>query len=308
MTSEYKSHYSVMSTNFEQYLKDNIENKAPKLADMTFGAGGHTFMMNRVFPKAKIYSVDQDPDALKNGHSKIKENSLEEQINLLTMNFESFPDWCNQNNQSDFDGIIADLGVSSHHFDKYERGFSFREDAPLDMRMNNADSDQETAAELIARLDEEELANVIFKYGEERLSRRIAKGIKDFESEKPLETTKELENICFHAYPPKQRHKGAHPATRTFQALRIAVNRELEVLENTIAKWFDLLAPGGVLMIISFHSLEDRIVKHSFKDIFQNDKNIAKILTKRPELPSEDELSENPRSRSAKLRVIKKTN
>ena len=192
------------------------------------------------------------------------------------------------------------------HFDKFDRGFSFREDAPLDMRMNYNDESIYTGAEFLNKADEEEIANIIFKYGEERLSRRIARGVVEFRQTKPIETTKELENIVFHAYPARQRHGRIHPATKTFQAIRIFVNRELEVLENTLEKLYDLLAPNGVLQVISFHSLEDRITKHKFKEIFQCNKNTAKILTKKPIYPSEREITENSRSRSAKLRVMQR--
>ena len=214
----------------------------------------------------------------------------------------------NQKDHSDkkLDGIVMDLGVSSHHFDDFERGFSFREDAFLDMRMNQDKGEFYTASEVLNELDEESLANMIFKYGEERYSRRIAKAIVSFRREQRLERTKDLENICFHAYPANLRHKKIHPATKTFQALRIFVNRELEVLENSLENMFHLLSPGGVLAVISFHSLEDRIVKHKFKEIFQSDKNAAKIITKKPIYPSEQELEENSRSRSAKLRLLQK--
>ena len=225
------------------------------------------------------------------------------------MNYEEFPSWIEANKpELKFHGILMDLGVSSHHFDKFDRGFSFREDAPLDMRMDFQNERLYTAAEVLNTFDEEDIADIIFKYGEERLSRRIAKNIVEARSDKKIETTKELENICFHAYPVSQRHKKTHPATKTFQALRIFVNRELEVLENTLEKLYDLLLPGGVLAVISFHSLEDRIAKHKFKEIFQINKKTAKILTKKPVYPSESELSENSRSRSAKLRVLQKLN
>ncbi|MCT4642505.1 MAG: 16S rRNA (cytosine(1402)-N(4))-methyltransferase RsmH [Bacteriovoracaceae bacterium] len=301
---EYKSHYSVMYRECLGFLAaDSSSNRV--YADMTFGAGGHTSMLASSSETAHVYSTDQDPDALENGKNILKEKNLDKRVTLLNMNFESFPSWVAKNNpELRFDGILMDLGVSSHHFDSFERGFSFREDAPLDMRMNYSDDSIPTAANLLNEMDEEDLANLIYKYGEERLSRRIAANIVEKRTQKRIETTKELEDICFHAYPKHQRHKGVHPATRTFQALRIAVNRELDVLESTIEKLFSILKPGGRLAIISFHSLEDRIVKHKFKEIFQNDKNIAKILTKRPLVPTEEELEENKRSRSAKLRVI----
>ncbi len=304
MSFDYKKHYSVQFNECIDFLyMDSAEE--PVFADMTFGAGGHSMGLALKNDKATVYSVDQDPDALENGAKVLKENNLESRVNLLAMNFESFADWAIEKGLK-FDGIMADLGVSSHQFDKFDRGFSFREDAMLDMRMNYKDEEEETAADILNNYSEEEIANILYTYGEERLSRRIAANIIEFRKEKRLETTKELEDICFHAYPKSQRHKGTHPATRTFQALRIAVNRELEVLENSLEKWFSILKPNGTLAIISFHSLEDRIVKHKFKEIFQTDKTSAKILTKRPLIPTEEEIEENRRSRSAKLRVIQK--
>lgn len=307
--AEYKSHYSVMLKDCMAFLNDAAKNKTPQsLADMTFGAGGHTMAMAKAFSQSKVYSTDQDPEALANGEKILKEQKLWDQVTLLNMNFENFPSWANANLEKGLDGIIMDLGVSSHHFDSFERGFSFREDAPLDMRMACDNDEIPTAAWHLNNLEEEEIANIIFNYGEDRLSRRIARKICEERLKAPIETTKQLENICFHAYPPNMRHKRPHPATRTFQALRIHVNEELRVLEDTLPKLYDLLADDGQLMVISFHSLEDRIVKRTFKDIFQSDKNAAKILTKRPLTPSDEELEENPRSRSAKLRVIQKVN
>lgn len=203
-------------------------------------------------------------------------------------------------------GILMDLGVSSHQFDKMERGFSFRADAPLDMRMNYGDPNTPTAADLLNSLSEKEIADLIFQYGEDRLSRKIAARICEQREKKKIETTGEIENICFHAYPPNQRHGGIHPATRTFQALRIAVNDELRVLENTLPKLLPYLAQGGVLAVISFHSLEDRIVKHTFKEIVEKEDFPATILTKKPLTATEEELSENSRSRSAKLRLLQR--
>src|SRR5690606_34820237 len=183
---------------------------------------------------------------------------------------------------------------------------SFRGDAPLDMRMNYGDSSIPTAADLLNTMSEKDIADMIFKYGEERLSRRIAQRIVEFRQTKKLETTQELEDICFHAYPAKERHGRIHPATRTFQALRIAVNAELTVLENTLPKLLPFLAEGGVLAVISFHSLEDRIVKHTFKEIVEKEDFSATILTKKPMTATEEELSQNSRSRSAKLRLLQR--
>lgn len=307
--TSYSSHYSVMLRDVLRFFREELPKGASGwLADMTFGAGGHTLSIAETFPSIKVQSVDQDPEAFANGQKIIREKSLERQVFLDKMNFSSFPEWSREKHpEKRYLGIVMDLGVSSHHFDSFERGFSFREEAPLDMRMACDDDSAPTAAWVLNNLSEEEIANIIFEYGEERLSRKIARKIVEERSKSPIATTKELENICFHAYPPHLRHKKTHPATRTFQALRIYVNEELKVLEDTLPKLYDLLEEEGILQVISFHSLEDRIVKRTFKDIFQTEKNAAKILTKRPLTPSEEELSENPRSRSAKLRVIKKT-
>jgi 16S rRNA (cytosine1402-N4)-methyltransferase len=276
-------------------------------ADLTFGAGGHTFALSDHIAGSTVYSVDQDPDALKNGEENIIHRGKVGSVKLLPMNFVEFPEWCEQNQmQQKFGGILMDLGVSSHQFDKMERGFSFRADAPLDMRMNHGDNSKSTAADLLNTLSEKEIADLLFTYGEERLSRRIAAKICELRMTKKIETTSELEDICFHAYPAKDRHQKTHPATRSFQALRIAVNDELRVLENTIPKLLPYLSEGGVLAIISFHSLEDRIVKHTFKEILEKQDFPVTILTKKPLTATEEELSINSRSRSAKLRILQR--
>jgi 16S rRNA (cytosine1402-N4)-methyltransferase len=308
MENQYTKHYSVLFKESLDAMKVGMgDDESPILADMTFGGGGHSCAMAQLSEKVKVFSVDQDPDALENGFKIIKEKKLENNLILTKMNYEQFPSWIRENHpELKLNGILMDLGVSSHHFDQFDRGFSFREDAFLDMRMDYKNEKLYTAAEVLNTFDEEDIANIIFKYGEERLSRRIAKNIIEFREKEKLDRTKQLEDIVFHSYPKHQRHGRAHPATRTFQALRIFVNRELEVLENTLQELFDILAPGGTLAVISFHSLEDRIAKHKFREIFQTDKKIAKILTKKPIYPSEEEIAENSRSRSAKLRIIQK--
>jgi 16S rRNA (cytosine1402-N4)-methyltransferase len=306
--TEYLSHYSVMLKECLEALE--LGSKASGslvFADLTFGAGGHTFALSDQLSGSTVYSTDQDPDALKNGEENIRHRGKKESVHLLAMNFQEFPQWCEENQMhGKFAGILMDLGVSSHQFDKMERGFSFRADAPLDMRMNYGDKNTPTAADLLNSLSEKEIADVLFNYGEERLSRRIATKIVDFRETKNIETTGELEDICFHAYPVKERHGRIHPATRSFQALRIAVNAELTVLENTLPKLLPYLAEGGVLAVISFHSLEDRIVKHTFKEIVEKEDFPATILTKKPLTATEEELSQNSRSRSAKLRLLQR--
>ena len=303
---EYKKHYSVLKKESLDYLTHSGELDSGIFAAMTFGAGGHTCSLAQMNPKYQVYSVDQDPDALKNGENKISKLSLNSQVKLHAMNFESFPAYIEKNEKEiKFDGILLDLGVSSHHFDNGERGFSFRFEAELDMRMDKGNFGTQTAAELLNSLDEEEIADIFWTYGEERFSRKIAANIVEKRKEKPIVTTKDLEDIIFHTYPKKMRFGKTHPATRCFQALRIVVNRELEVLENIIPNAVSLLKSGGRLVIISFHSLEDRIVKHRFKFLAKEEK-IVKILTKKPITPGEEELGENNRSRSAKLRVVVK--
>lgn len=307
MTEKYFAHYSVFHREILEYLVATNGNTNKVYADMTFGAGGHTMALATSAEGVKVYSVDQDPDAIANGNKILAENKLENSVILIHTNFENFPKWIQENHPNQkFSGILMDLGVSSHHFDCAERGFSFRSDGELDMRMN-PDSGEISAKEVIATYREEDLADIFFSYGEERYSRRIAAEIVNKRTNYPIRTTKDLENLIFHCYPKAQRFGKTHPATRVFQALRIYVNRELEVLNNTIQALYDLLDDNARLAIISFHSLEDRIVKHKFKEILQNPKNLAKIITKRPILPSEDELEENKRSRSAKLRIIEKS-
>ena len=306
--NEYKSHYSVLFKEcIDAFKQANPEKQKRIFADMTFGAGGHSIGTALNIEDCTVYSVDQDPDAIENGLKKIKENEVEGRVILNKMNFEQFPGFIKENHPDlKFDGILMDLGVSSHHFDKFERGFSFREDAFLDMRMDFENDKLYTAAEVLNQFDEEDIANIIFKYGEEKFSRKIARNIIERRAKENIERTKQLEDIVFHSYPKHLRHKKIHPATKTFQALRIFVNRELEVLENTIEELFNLLDTRGVLAVISFHSLEDRIAKHKFKEIFQTNKNTAKILTKKPIYPTEEEVKENSRSRSAKLRLLQK--
>jgi 16S rRNA (cytosine1402-N4)-methyltransferase len=199
------------------------------------------------------------------------------------------------------DGVLFDLGVSSPQFDEAARGFSFQTDGPLDMRMDQ--SAATTAADIVNRTDEADLANIIFQFGEERYSRRIARAIVRARMSRPLHSTRELVSVIEGAVPGHYRHGRIHCATRTFQALRIAVNEELEQLEPALRDAADVLAPGGRLCAISFHSLEDRIVKHTFRSLAG--KKLI-VLTKRPQLPTEEEINRNPRSRSAKLRVAER--
>lgn len=303
MSQQYGSHYSVMLNECIDFLpkfeKDSI------FVDGTFGGGGHSFAIAEKFPNIKIFGIDQDISAIENGHKNITQKNLSDQIELVHLNFSEFPVWFKKNHpDKKVNALLIDLGVSSHQFDTPERGFSFRFDAELDMRMNQESS--LTAKEIINEFDEEEISDILYQLGEERFSRTIAKNILEKRQEAPINTTKELEDIIFHSYPKKYRFGRTHPATKSFQALRIYVNQELKVLEDSIETFWDLLDENGRLLAISFHSLEDRIVKHKFREIFHKDKKTAKILTKRPLIAGEKELELNARSRSAKLRVIEK--
>lgn len=254
--------------------------------DLTVGGGGHSRLILEAAPDTKITAIDQDEDALTAAENNLAEYGS--RVSFVRSNFAvyEFP-------SATFDGIIADLGVSSYHLDNPERGFSFRHEAELDMRMDRRRS--RTAAEVINHWDEVELADIFFKYGEERLSRRIAKRIVE---NRPFHTTTELAEAISYCVPKKYRYGRIHPATRVFQALRIVVNDELNSLETLLEKAPNALVNGGKIAIISFHSLEDRIVKHAFKD-----SPLLKVLTKKPITAEDEEISNNPRARSAKLRI-----
>ncbi len=303
---DYGEHVSVLKDEVVEAFNENLlDNDC--IVDLTFGAGGHTTAFASLDKPTRVISFDQDPDALKNGYAYLEKNNLH-QVNLVDSNFEKFPDFFNDNKielkiESGVKGILMDLGVSSHHFDDRTRGFSFRGDADLDMRMNNREG--LSAKDIVNDFEEEVLAMIFKDYGEERFADRIAAEIAEKRSAAPIETTKDLENIIFHCYPKKMRFGKTNPSTRCFQALRIAVNRELEILSDIIPRLIDPLAHHGKLAIISFHSLEDRIVKHAFKALAKQRTDV-KILTKKPIIPTISEIKLNPRSRSAKLRFIER--
>jgi 16S rRNA (cytosine1402-N4)-methyltransferase len=257
--------------------------------DATVGGGGHSRLILEAMPDVQVTALDQDEQAI--AAAQLKLADFGDRVQFHATNFADYDP-----GDQLFDGILADLGVSSAQFDIPERGFSFRHEAALDMRM---DQRQElTAADLINTWEEVKIADVIYRYGEERLSRQIARRIVE---RRPFETTTALSDTIFHAVPRSYRYGRIHPATRTFQALRIAVNRELQVLETFLGKAPHWLKPGGRLVIISFHSLEDRIVKHTLKESEE-----LKVLTKKPVIAGEEELRVNGRSRSAKLRVAER--
>jgi len=257
--------------------------------DVTVGGGGHSRLILEAAPDIQLTAVDQDGDALAAARKQLA--GFGDQVKFIRSNFVAydFPSGA-------FDGIIADLGVSSYHLDSPERGFSFRHTGDLDMRMDRRQA--LTAADMINQWDEKQLADVFFHYGEERLSRRIARRIVE---KRPFTTTTELAQAIANCVPGKYRHGRIHPATRVFQALRIAVNDELKSLETLLEIAPRSLVPGGRIAIISFHSLEDRLVKHGLRN-----SPLVTVLTKKPIIAQADEIAQNPRSRSAKLRIAHK--
>ncbi|GBO54402.1 rRNA small subunit methyltransferase H [Pseudanabaena sp. lw0831] len=258
--------------------------------DCTVGGGGHSSLILQGAENVRLVAIDLDEMAIAAATEK-----LADYINQVTFWRGNF---CEYKPSADlkFDGILADLGVSSTQFDVAERGFSFRESGDLDMRMDNRQT--LTAAEIINHYKEVELADIFFKLGEERLSRRIARQIVE---KRPFKTTLELANAISACVPASYRHGRIHPATRTFQALRIAVNRELESLEKWLAVSPDWLKTGGKIAVITFHSLEDRIVKHTFRE---DDR--LQVLTKKVIIATDEETRANPRARSAKLRIAQR--
>ncbi len=301
-------------------LAETIELLNPQpgeiFVDATLGLGGHAEKVLSDFAETRVLGIDQDAEAISFARKRLAK--FGSRIEISHRNFSEIKQVLTDLNVESVNGIIADLGVSSLQFDSPERGFSFRFDAPLDMRMN-ADDDTETAADLLATLSEFEIARIIYEYGEERKSRRIASRIVwKREQGEPIETTKQLADLVEKALGRDKKDK-THPATKTFQALRIAVNGELEILERFIRDSVDVLTSGGRLAVLTFHSLEDRIVKQTFQKLAGKcfcpprlpqcqcgATKAVEILTKKPVVPGEVELQENPRARSAKLRACLK--
>ena len=265
-------------------------------ADVTLGGGGHArAILERSAPDGRLIGTDRDPNALEAAASVLA--PFGERATLRKARIRELRDVLDSLQVEHVDGVVADLGVSSAQLDQDERGFSIAKEGPIDMRMDPTEG--QTALELIGRCDAEELANIIYQYGEEHRSRRIARSLKRAYDEGELTTTGDLRRAVHRATGPKRGR--IDPSTKTFQALRIAVNEELADLEAFLALVPTVLKAGGVVAVISFHSLEDRMVKHTFRD-----SHLLDALTKRPVVASEDERSRNPRSRSAKLRAARR--
>ncbi len=257
--------------------------------DATFGRGGHSQLMLAAAPSVQVWGIDQDEAAIATAQRQFQD--ARHRLHLWRGNFAQFDPGSQR-----FHGILADLGVSSPQFDTPERGFSFRHEAALDMRMDQRQT--LTAATIVNHWDEVDLAKIFYEYGEERLSRRMARKIINL---RPFQTTTELAYAIAGCVPPRQRHGRIHPATRVFQALRIAVNGELDALKTFLARAPDWLQPGGRIVVISFHSLEDRIAKHTLK----GDERL-RVLTKKPIVATPEEVAQNSRARSAKLRIAER--
>lgn len=307
-------HYSVL-------LEETIENLNIKpdgiYVDGTLGGAGHASQVaKRLSEKGRLIGIDQDADAIKAASERLA--PFGERITIIRSNYANMKEELHRIGVEHVDGIVLDLGVSSFQLDTPERGFTYREaDAPLDMRMD--DRKTLTAKDIVNDYSEMDLYRIIRDYGEDKFAKNIAKHIVAERAKKPIETTGELTEIIRASIPMKVQATGGHPAKRTFQAIRIELNRELEVLQNNLDEMIDLLNPGGRICIITFHSLEDRIVKTSFK---KNENpctcpsdfpvcvcgNVSKgkVITRKPILPSEEELEENSRSKSAKLRVFER--
>lgn len=283
--------------------------------DGTLGGAGHSSeIVKNLDNNGRLIGIDQDKDALKAAKKRLESY---ENVTFVHSNFYNIKNILNDLDIEGVDGILMDLGVSSYQLDNGDRGFSYMQDAPLDMRMNRENS--LSAFEVVNSYSEEDLFRIIKDYGEEKFAKRIANFIVNRRKEKNIESTLELVDIIKAAIPAKARREGPHPAKRTFQAIRIEVNKELEIIEKTIRDGVDKLNKGGRMAIITFHSLEDRIVKNVYKDLANpctcpssfpvcvcNKKPTVKIITRKPIEASKEELEYNPRSRSAKLRIIEK--
>lgn len=280
--------------------------------DCTAGGGGHSAEVAKHLESGMLFALDQDPEAIETLEERFKNNK---NVTVVHTNFENIKSVLFERGIEEVDGIMADLGVSSHQLDTAERGFSFHNDAPLDMRMSKQGA---SAADLVNTLEQRELEKIIRRNGEEKFASQIARAIVRERQKKPIETTLELAEIIKSAMPAAARRNPGHPARRTFQALRIEVNGELTKLENSLDDMFDLLKVGGRLSIITFHSLEDRIVKKKFASYCTGctcppdfpvcvcGKTPRGKLVFKSVLPSQEEIENNPRSRSARLRCIEK--
>ena len=284
--------------------------------DATLGGGGHAFeVCSRLSDKGRFIGIDQDADAIEAASKRLE--GFGEKVTIIRSNYRDMKPRLHELGIDKVDGIVIDLGVSSYQLDTADRGFSYRVDAPLDMRMDQRQ--KMTARDIVNGYSESELYRVIRDYGEDKFAKNIAKHIASEREKAPIETTEQLNEIIRHAIPMKIRKTSGHPSKRTFQAIRIELNHELDVLRDSLDEMIDMLSPGGRICIITFHSLEDRIVKSAFR---KNEDpctcpshfpvcvcgkvSKGKVVTRKPVLPTEEEMESNSRSKSAKLRIFER--
>ncbi|MGY3766518.1 16S rRNA (cytosine(1402)-N(4))-methyltransferase RsmH [Vagococcus vulneris] len=306
-------------------LKETVDNLAVKpngiYVDCTLGGAGHSeYLLSQLDEKGHLYAFDQDSTAIEHAKVKLAPYIEKNMVTFIQSNFRFLKEELNNLNVSKIDGILYDLGVSSPQLDVAERGFSYHQDAPLDMRMDQ--SCGITARDVVNEYPYEQLVKIFYRYGEEKFSKQIARLIEKKRETASIETTGELVEIIKDAIPAPARRKGGHPAKRVFQAIRIEVNSELDVINESLEQAIDMLKIGGCISVITFHSLEDKIVKNIFKEysqahpdlppglpiIPQEYQPVLRLINRKPILASAEELIENNRSRSAKLRVAEKIN
>lgn len=285
--------------------------------DGTLGGAGHSYeIASKLSAEGRLIGIDQDADAIRAASDRLK--PFADRVTIVRSNYEAMKQVVTDLGITGVDGILLDLGVSSYQLDNTDRGFSYKYDTKLDMRMD--DRQPLTAERIVNTYPQQELYRIIRDYGEDKFAQNIAKHIVKRREDKPIETTFELNEIIKAAIPAKMREKGGHPSKRTFQAIRIECNRELDVLKDTLDDMISLLNPGGRICIITFHSLEDRIVKNIFKKnenpctcppnfpvCMCGNESQGKVITRKPILPSQEEMEENTRSKSAKLRIFEKS-
>jgi len=303
-------HESVLLNETIEYLKVKPDGV---YVDGTLGGGGHSYEILRRLPKGRLIAIDRDMDALYAASMRLKDFN---NVTFVHDNYKNIKNILKNIDIERIDGAILDLGVSSYQLDEVKRGFSYMHDAPLDMRMDKGSA--LTAEHVVNNYSEDDIARILFDYGEEKWAKRIAKFIVEERKKRSIKTTFQLVDIIKKAVPASKRRTGPHPAKRTFQAIRIEVNDELKGLDSAIDDFIDVMNPNGRIAIITFHSLEDRIVKNMYKKLENpctcpknlpctcGKKPVIKIITKKPVTPNKEELKTNPRSRSAKLRVAEK--
>lgn len=288
--------------------------------DCTLGGAGHaSIILKKLNQNGHLYAFDQDQTAIDYAMSTLKDEIRQDKVTFVQSNFRYIKEYLLENNIRSVDGILYDLGVSSPQLDEAERGFSYQHNAPLDMRMDKTQT--LSAFDVVNKWDYSDLVRIFFRYGEEKFSKQIARKIEAKREERPIETTHELVDIIKSAIPAPARRKGGHPAKRTFQAIRIAVNDELGALEDSLEQAVELLNVGGRISVITFHSLEDRLVKQTFREYSKKpdiprglpvmpdfEEPALKLINRKPIVPSEEEIEKNNRARSAKLRVVEKQN